>query len=75
MRSLWRLVAGFTQETPTSSDICHECDCILILLWRRHHNIGQYLKNGTYSTPVTPAFQRCRVLSQFTILDPAPHVN
>ena len=32
-------------------------------MYYRHHNIGQYLRNGTYTTPVTPAFKHCQVIS------------
>ena len=28
----------------------------------RHLDIGQHLRNKTYTTPVTPAFKRCQVL-------------
>ena len=30
---------------------------------RRHRNIAEYLRNATYTTPVTPAFKRCHVLA------------
>ena len=54
LRSLRRGCAQLARDAPASS----------LLRMRRHRQIEEELKNGSYVSPVTPAFKRCQVLLQ-----------